>query len=325
MSKIVRIHQTGDPEVLRLEDLDPGTPGPEEALIRHTAIGINFIDTYHRSGLYPLPALPSSLGSEGAGVVLAVGENVTSIKPGDRVAYAGGPPGSYCEMRCFPAARLVPLPDFLRDDLAAAILLKGMTVEYLVRRTFAVQPGQTVLLHAAAGGVGLLACQWLKHLGATVIGTVSSDEKAELALANGCAHAIVYTRENFVARVRELTDGKGVPVVYDAVGKTTFEGSLDCLAPRGLFVSFGNASGKPPLFDLQLLAQKGSLFATRPTLLFYTATRADLLASANALFELVRQGVVRTDVRQRWPLAQAVEAHRALEARSTTGCSILLP
>jgi NADPH:quinone reductase len=290
--------------------------------VRHTAVGVNFIDTYHRTGLYPLPELPHALGMEAAGVVEAVGEGVTELAAGDRVAYVHGP-GAYAEARNVPAERLVPLPDPIAEETAAAMMLKGMTVEYLVRRAYPVQPGDTVLLHAAAGGVGLIACQWLRHLGATVIGTVGSEAKAELARAHGCHHPIVYTRDDFVARVRALTAGEGVPVVYDSVGRATFPASLDCLRPRGTFVGFGNASGKPGPFDMGILAQKGSLYLTRPTLFTYTRTRAELLESAGALFDVVRQGVVRVEVRQRWPLAQAAEAHRALEARATTGSTVL--
>ncbi len=325
MSIAIRIHQTGGPDVLRVESLDPGTPGPDQALVRHTAIGINYIDTYHRSGLYAVPALPSGLGIEAAGVVEAVGSGVTEVAVGDRVAYAGGPLGAYAERRLAPAARLVPLPKHVPDEAAAAVMLKGMTVEYLVRRTFPVRAGQVVLVHAAAGGVGLLACQWLKHIGATVIGTVGSDEKAELARAHGCDFPIIYTREDFVSRVRELTNGKGVPVVYDSVGKSTFDGSLDCLSLRGMLVSFGNASGKPPLLNVNSLSEKGSLFVTRPTLQSYTSTREELLGSAGALFDLMDKGALRVEVRQRWGLTEAAEAHRALEARKTTGSSILVP
>jgi NADPH2:quinone reductase len=292
--------------------------------VRHTAIGVNFIDTYHRSGLYPV-ALPSGLGMEAAGVVEAVGPDVSEVAVGQRVAYAAGPPGAYATHRNVRAAVLVPLPDAISDELAAAALLKGMTVELLVRRAFAVEPGSTVLWHAAAGGVGLIACQWLAHLGVTVIGTVGSDEKAALARAHGCAHPVVYTREDFVARVRELTDGQGVPVVYDSVGRATFDGSLQCLRRRGMLVGFGNASGKPEPFDLARLAQGGSLFVTRPTLFDYVATRQELLASASALFDVLARGVVKVEVRQRWPLRQAEAAHRALQGRETSGSTVLVP
>ena len=325
MTRAIRIHATGGPEVLRFEAVDPGRPGPGQALVRQTAIGLNFIDTYHRSGLYPLPSLPHGIGMEAAGVVEAVGDGVVVVRPGDRVGYASGAPGAYAELRVVPADRLVPLPDGIDDRTAAAMLLRGMTVEYLIRRAFRVEPGMTVLLHAAAGGLGLIACQWLRHLGATVIGTVGSDEKAALAREHGCAHTIVYTREDFVAHVRELTSGRGVPVVYDSVGRSTFAGSLDCLARRGMLVGFGNASGAPPPFDPLLLSRKGSLYLTRPTLMDYTATRDELLASARALFEVVQQGRVKVEIRQTWPLAEAAEAHRAFEARRTVGSSVLLP
>jgi NADPH2:quinone reductase len=325
VTRAIRIHATGGPEVLRLEAVDPGRPGPGQALLRQTAVGLNFIDTYHRSGLYPLASLPHGIGMEAAGVVEAVGEGVVVVRPGDRVGYASGVPGAYAEARVVPADRLVPLPDDIDDRTAAAMLLRGMTVEYLTRRAFRVEPGMTVLLHAAAGGLGLIACQWLRHLGATVIGTVGSDDKAALAKTHGCAHTIVYTREDFPARVRELTSGKGVPVVYDSVGAATFAGSLDCLSRRGMLVGFGNASGAPPPFDPLVLSRKGSLYLTRPTLMDYTATRDELLASAGALFEVVRNGQVKVEIRQTWPLAQAAEAHRAFEARLTVGSSVLLP
>ncbi|MCC6521486.1 MAG: quinone oxidoreductase [Polyangiaceae bacterium] len=324
MSRAIRIDETGGPEVLRLAEVDVPAPGPGQALVRHTAIGVNYIDTYHRSGLYPLPGLPHGIGVEAAGVVEAVGAGVVGLEVGARVAYAGGTPGAYAE-RCVVAAdKLVPLPDGIGDELAAAMLLKGMTVEYLVTRCFRVEPGMTVLWHAAAGGVGLIACQWLKALGATVIGTVGSDAKAEVALAHGCDHAIVYTREDFAARVRELTLGRGVPVVYDAVGRTTFRGSLDSLARRGMLVGFGNASGKPEPFDVLELSRRGSLYLTRPTLFDYTATRGELLASATALFERVGAGL-GIEISLRVPLAEAAEAHRALERRETVGSVVLVP
>lgn len=323
-SRTIRIHQHGGPEVLRLETAEVGEPGPGQALVRHTAIGVNFIDTYHRSGLYPM-ALPATIGSEAAGVVEAVGPGVVDVKVGDRVGFASGPTGTYCERRIAPADRLIPLPDAISDEVAAASMLKGMTVEYLVQRTFAVQRGQTVLWHAAAGGVGTIATQWLADLGATVIGTVGSEEKAELARAHGCAHTIVYTKEDFVARTRELTGGAGVPVVYDSVGRTTIMGSLDCLAPRGLLVSFGNASGKPEPIDLLLLSQKGSLYVTRPTLATYVAKREDLLASASALFDRIARGAIRVEPSETFPLERAADAHRALESRRTTGSIVLTP
>jgi NADPH2:quinone reductase len=324
MPKAIRLHQTGGPDVLKWEDVEVGEPGPGQARVRHTAVGVNFVDTYHRSGLYPVQ-LPGGLGGEGAGVVEAVGPGVTGVRPGDRVAYAGGPPGSYSEVRVMPADRLVKIPAGIPDCQAAAMMLKGMTVQYLIRRTHRVQPGETVLFHAAAGGVGLIACQWLKALGATVIGTVGSDEKAALAKAHGCDHPIVYTREDFPKRVRELTGGAGVPVVYDSVGKSTFPGSLDCLRPLGLWVSFGNASGPVPPFELGVLAQKGSLYVTRPTLATYTATRADLEATAGELFDVVLAGKVKVEVRHTYPLRDAAQVHRDLEGRKTTGSVVMLP
>jgi len=320
----IRFQTTGGPEVLRPEAASLPPPGPGEARVRHTAIGVNFIDTYHRSGLYPVE-LPSGLGLEAAGVVESVGPEVDDIVPGQRVAYAGGSPGAYATVRNVRAAVLVPLPDAISDEVAAAGLLKGMTVEFLIRRAYAVERGSTVLWHAAAGGVGLIACQWLAHLGVTVIGTVSSDEKAELVRAHGCTHPVVYTRESFVGRTRELTEGQGVPVVYDSVGRGTFDGSLQCLRRRGVLVGFGNASGKPEPFDIARLAQGGSLYLTRPTLFDYVATRQELLASASALFDVLAAGVVKVEVRQRWPLSQAEAAHRALEGRATSGSTILVP
>lgn len=325
MAHAIRIHAHGGPEQLRFEEVAVGEPGPGEVRVRQRAVGVNFIDTYHRTGLYPVPSLPSGLGSEAAGVIEALGEGVTDLQAGQRVAYATGPLGAYTESRLVPADRVVPLPDGIDEEVAAAAMLKGMTVEYLVRRTYPVRAGETVLWHAAAGGVGLIACQWLKHLGATVIGTVSSDEKAALARAHGCDHTIVYTREDFVARVREITSGARVPVVYDSVGRSTFPASLDCLRPRGMFVGFGNASGKPDPFDMGVLAQKGSLYLTRPTLMTYTASREELLASAAALFDVIRSGAVKIEVNQRFALKDAAAAHRALEARATTGSTILLP
>jgi NADPH2:quinone reductase len=323
--RAVRIHATGDPDVLRLEEVEPRRPGPGEALVRQTAVGINFIDVYHRGGLYPLPGLPHGIGVEAAGVVDAVGPDVTEVAEGDRVAYAGGVPGAYAEARVVPAGRLVRLPAAVDDRTAAAALLKGMTVEYLIRRTFRVEPGMTVLFHAAAGGVGLIACQWLAHLGAVVIGTAGTEEKAALARAHGCRHAIVYTREDVAARVREITGGRGVPVAYDSVGRSTFEASLDALARRGTLVAFGNASGPPPPVDPLTLSRKGSLYLTRPTLADYTAEREDLLASAGAVFDVILKGAVKVEVGRSWPLAEAAEAHRALEARRTTGALLLIP
>jgi len=324
MPKAIRLHRTGGPEVLQWEEVEVGEPGLGQARARQTAIGVNFIDTYHRSGLYPLP-LPTGLGSEGAGIVEAVGPGVTHVKPGDRVAYAGGPPGSYAEVRLIPAERLVKLPEGITDQVAAAMMLKGMTVQYLIRRTYRVKPGDTVLFHAAAGGVGLIACQWLKALGATVIGTVGSEEKATLARGHGCDHAIIYTREDFPKRVRELTGGQGVPVVYDSVGKNTFMGSLDCLRPLGLMVSFGNASGPVPPFEPRLLTEKGSLYLTRPTLVTYTASRADLESTAKDLFDVVLSGAVKLQINHTYALKDAQQVHRDLESRKTTGSVVILP
>jgi NADPH2:quinone reductase len=324
MPNAIRLHQVGGPEVLQFESVSVGDPGPGEARIRHTAIGLNYIDTYHRSGLYKVP-LPSGIGSEGAGVVEAVGPGVSDLTPGDRVAYSGGPIGAYAEVRVMPIDRLVKLPEGVSDRTAATLMLKGLTVQYLLRQTYPVKAGETILLHAAAGGIGLIACRWARSLGVTVIGTVGSDAKAELAKANGCTHTIVYSRENFVERVKELTAGKGVPVVYDAVGKDTFLGSLDCLSPRGLLVSFGNASGAVPPFDILLLSQKGSLYLTRPTLVTYTAKRADLLKMAEEMFALVQSGKLKNDARQTYALKDAAQAHRDLESRKTTGSTLLLP
>jgi NADPH2:quinone reductase len=325
MSKAIRVERTGGPEVLQWADMPVGQPGPGEALVRHTAIGMNFIDVYHRRGLYPLPSLPAVIGLEAAGRVEAVGPGVTEVVPGDRVAYAGGPTGAYSEARVIPSDRLVKLPDGIDDRRAAAMMLKGMTAEYLLRRTYAVKPGDAILVHAAAGGVGLIVCQWAKTLGATVIGTVGTKDKAELANAHGCDHVIVTGEEDVVARVREITGGEGVSVVYDSVGKDTFMRSLDCLRPRGLMVSFGQASGMVPPLDISILSAKGSLFLTRPTLMTYTASREDLMASAAALFDAVLRGVVRIEVRQTYPLRDAARAHADLEARKTTGSTVLIP
>jgi len=323
MSMAIRIHRTGGPEVLVWEQIEVGRPGPGQVRLRHTAVGLNFIDTYHRSGLYPLE-LPAVLGREAAGVVEAVGPEVSGVGVGDRVAFvlAGG---SYCEESVVAADRLIALPDSIDDRVAAATMLKGLTARYLVRRTYRVREGDTVLIHAAAGGVGLLACQWAHHLGATVIGTVGSAEKAELARRNGCDHPVIYTEEDFVERVREITGGRGVPVVYDSVGRETFEGSLDCLAPLGLMVSFGNASGAVPPFAIGTLAARGSLFLTRPTLQTYIAEREALLTAAEDLLDLLARGILTAEVRQTYPLAEAARAHRDLEARRTRGASILLP
>jgi NADPH:quinone reductase len=324
MTHAIRIHQTGGPDVLRWEEVDLPAPAAGEATVRHHAVGLNFIDTYHRTGLYPLP-LPAGIGLEGAGVVEAVGEGVTEVKVGDRVAYAGGPVGAYAEARNIPAHRLLLLPDAIDFRTAAAMMLQGLTTAYLLRRTYRVQPGDAVLIHAAAGGVGLIACQWAKALGAMVIGTVGSDAKAALARAHGCDHVINYSSENFTARVREITGGEGVPVVYDGVGKDTFMGSLDSLRPLGMMVAYGNASGPVPPMDLLLLSQKGSLFVTRPTLMSYTAKRADLVALGSELFDVVAAGKVRIEVNQSYALKDARQAHLDLEARQTTGSTILLP
>ena len=325
MSKAIRIHQTGGPEAMKWEDVDIGAPGPGELRIRHEAIGLNFIDVYFRTGLYPAGSLPFIPGMEGAGVVEAVGEGVDSVAVGDRVAYASPPLGAYAQERLMPADKVVSIPSGVDSNQAAAMMLQGMTVEYLLRRAYRVRSDETILFHAAAGGVGLIACQWAKDLGATVIGTVSSDEKAEIARAHGCDHPIVYTRENFTERVRELTGGLGVPVVYDGVGRDTFAGSLDCLAPRGMLVSFGQSSGKVDPLDIGLLSTKGSLYLTRPTLMTYNEHRADLEASSQALFEVVARGAVRIAVNQTFPLAEAAAAHRALESRQTSGSTILVP
>ncbi len=323
MVMAIRIHETGGPEVLRWEDVEVGRPGPGQARVRHTAVGLNFIDVYQRSGLYPLP-LPVVLGSEAAGVVEEVGAGVGEVAPNDRVAYAG-PLGAYTQVRTVPTDRLVRLPAGIDDRTAAAMMLKGMTAQYLLRRTCRVDPGDAVLIHAAAGGVGLIACQWAKHLGAVVIGTVSTDEKAEIARRHGCDHPIVVSRESFVERVKEITGGRGVRVVYDSVGKDTFERSLDCLQPLGMMVSYGNSSGPVAPMSPLVLSAKGSLFLTRPTLMTYTARREDLLASAAELFEVVGSGAVRIVINQTYPLAEAARAHRDLEARRTTGSSVLLP
>ncbi|MDS4041297.1 MAG: quinone oxidoreductase [Candidatus Competibacter sp.] len=325
MPKAIRIHEYGGPEVLRWEEVEVGDPGPGQLRVRHAAVGLNYIDVYHRTGLYPLPSLPWTPGMEGAGRVEAVGEGVTEFKVGDRVAYASPPVGAYAEVRLMPADRVVALPDTIDDQTAAAMMLQGMTAQYLLRRTYRVQPGDTILLHAAAGGVGLIASQWARHLGATVIGTVGSDDKAELARAHGCHHVIVYSRENFTQRVREITGGQGVAAVYDSVGQATFMDSLDCLRRLGMMISFGNASGPVPPFDPGLLAAKGSLFLTRPSLMAYTAERADLLASAAELFEVVASGAVKIEVHQTYPLAETAQAHRDLEARRTMGSTVLLP
>jgi len=323
MPHAIRIYETGGPEKMRWEEVQVGDPGPGEVRVRNTAVGLNFIDTYHRTGLYPMP-LPMTLGMEGAGVVEAVGPKVKEFKVGDRVAYAN-PIGAYADVLIRPVARLVKIPAGVDDKIAAAIMLKGMTAWYLCRRTFKVGKGQTVLIHAAAGGVGQILSQWCKALGATVIGTVGSDEKAAIAKKCGCKHVIVTSKEKFVDRVKEITKGKGVPVVYDGVGKDTFMDSLDCLSPRGYMVSFGNASGAVTQFNPGVLAQKGSLFLTRPTLFNYTGTREELLASARDLFAVVKSKKVKISINQTYPLRDAAQAHSDLEARKTTGSTILLP
>jgi NADPH2:quinone reductase len=324
MTFAIRIQHTGGPEVMRWEEIAVGDPAPGEARVRHQAVGLNFIDTYHRSGLYSIP-LPSGLGTEGAGVVEAVGEGVSELQVGDRVAYAGGPLGAYSQVRCLPAHRLLKLPAEIAFTTGAAMMLQGLTSAYLLRRTYCVQAGDTILIHAAAGGVGLIACQWAKALGATVIGTVSTEAKAEVARQHGCDHIIFYGREDVAKRVRELTGGEGVAVVYDGVGKDTFAGSLDSLRMRGMMVTFGNASGAVPSFDPLLLSQKGSLFLTRPTLAHYTAKRYELVDLGRELFAMVVSGKVRIEVNQTYALADAANAHRDLEARKTTGSTILLP
>lgn len=320
----IRIHQTGGPEVLQWEEVTVGDPGPGEVRMRHTAIGVNYVDTYHRSGLYPLP-LPAIIGREAAGIVDAVGPGVTEFAPGDRITYCTGSLAAYSEVRIAPVERLIKLPDGITDAQAASMMLKGLTVQYLFRRTYPLKAGDTILFQAAAGGVGLIACQWAKALGVTMIGTVGSDEKAELAKAHGCAHTIVYTRENFTERTRELTGGKGVPVVYDGVGKDTFLGSLDSLAKFGLLVNFGNASGPVANFNTGMLAQKGSLYLTRPTLDTYAGTRAELLAMADDLFKLVLAGKIKVEPSKIYALKDAAEAQRELESRRTTGSMILVP
>ena len=323
MPHAMRIYEHGGPEKLRWEEVQVGAPGEGQVLVRNTAVGLNFIDTYQRSGLYPMQ-LPFTPGSEGAGVVEAVGPKVKEFKAGDHVAYSG-PIGAYAEVLLRPAARLVKIPAGIDDRTAAAMMLKGLTAQYLLRRTYRVKKGDTILMHAAAGGVGQILCQWAKALGATVIGTVGSEEKVALARKAGCKHVIITSRENFVERVKEITQGKGVPVVYDGVGKDTFMGSLDCLAPLGLLASFGNASGAVTQFNPGLLAQKGSLFLTRPTLMTYTATREALLAAARELFAVVKSGKVKIVINQTYPLRDAAQAQRDLESRKTTGSTVLIP
>ncbi len=325
MTHCIRFHKTGGPEVLRWESWDPGTPGPGEARVRHHAVGLNFIDVYHRSGLYPMAQLPAIPGMEGAGVVEAVGEGVTEVAVGDRVAYAGLPPGAYAEARRIPAHRLVRLPETIAFDQAAAMMLQGMTARYLLFGCYRVGSGDTILIHAAAGGVGSIVCQWARHLGATVIGTVGSKEKAEIARSNGCQHPIDYRNDDWPRQVREITGGRGVDVVYDSVGQTTFFKSLDCLRPMGMMVSFGQSSGSVPAFDLSAIASRGSLFLTRPSLMTYTAAREDLLAHARDLFDVVASKAVRIRIGGTYPLAEAARAHADLEARKTTGSVVLVP
>jgi NADPH:quinone reductase len=322
MTHAIRIHETGGPEVLRWENIEVGKPGRGEVRLRHTAVGLNYIDVYHRSGLYPIQ-LPATPGLEAAGVVDEVGAGVTDLAAGDRVAYASPPMGAYAEARLMPADRLIKLPDGISDKQAAAMMLRGMTARYLLRETYRVKRGDRVLVHAAAGGVGLIVCQWAKHLGAMVIGTVGSEEKAALAKAHGCDYPIVYTREDFVARVNEITEGGKVNVVYDSVGKDTFMKSLDCLKPMGMMVSFGQSSGAMSPLDLGVLSAKGSLFLTRPTIMTYTQRREDLVANARELFEVVSQGYVKIEIGQTYPLKDAAAAHRDLEARKTTGSTVL--
>ncbi|RQV16890.1 quinone oxidoreductase [Burkholderia cenocepacia] len=324
MPKAIRYDQPGGPDVMKWVDVDVGAPKAGEVRIRQHAVGLNYIDVYFRTGLYPQP-LPGGLGMEAAGEVTAVGDGVTAFKAGDRVVYVGQPPGAYAQERVMPAERVVKLPDGISYDDAASVMLQGLTAHYLLRRTYPVKAGDTILIHAAAGGVGLLVCQWAKALGATVIGTVGSDEKAELAKAHGCDHPIVYTRENFTQRVKAITNGAGVPVVYDSIGKDTYVGSLDSLAPLGYFVSFGNASGPLPPIDSKEFSSRGSLFFTRPTLFSYIAKRADLDAAATELFDVILSGKVKTSINQRYPLAEVGRAHADLEARKTTGSTILVP
>jgi NADPH2:quinone reductase len=322
------IHEKGPPEVFRWEEWPVGDPGPGEVVLRHGAIGVNYVDTYHRRGMphpWPVPPLPVVLGLEGMGVVEALGKGVSDLKPGDRVAYASPPHGAYSQSRVFPADRLVRLPDNIEDVQAAGMMLKGLTAQYLLRRTYRVEPGDTVLVHAAAGGMGLILCQWAKSLGASVIGTVSTEAKAEQAAAHGCDHPVLYTKQDFVAKVREVTDGEGVPVVYESIGKTTFAQSLDCLRPMGILASYGHASGPPDPVDVIELGAKGSLFVTRPAIMHYMAKREDMLASAADLFEVVSSGKVEIAVNHILPLREVAKAHRAIEERQTTGSTVLMP
>jgi NADPH2:quinone reductase len=321
----IRIHKNGGPEELRYEQVQVGDPGPGEARVRHTAIGLNFTDIHHRTGRYPVPQFPHLIGMEAAGVVEAVGEGVSDVRPGDRVAYASDKPRAYSQATVMPVTRLVKLPDFIGDETAAAMILKGLTAQYLIRSSYPVKAGETILIQAAAGGVGLIMCQWARHLGARVIGTVSTAEKAALAKANGCEHPIVYTQEDVVARVRALTDGVGLPVVYDGVGGSTFEMSLQCLRRRGMAVFYGSAGGVIPPFDLWRLNRMGSLYVTYAGLADYLYDRKEILERAADLFAVVKSGAVRISVKQRYPLADAARAHRDLEAKRTVGSSILLP
>jgi NADPH2:quinone reductase len=323
MAKAIRFHETGGPEVLKMESVEVGEPGPGEARVRHTHVAVNFIDIYFRTGRYPLP-LPNGLGSDAVGVVDAVGPGVTDIRPGNRVGYLLGPQGAYSDMRVMPADVLIPLPDGISDRTASTLMMKGMTVQYLFRQVFPLKGGETILYHAAAGGVGLIACQWARALGVTMIGTVSTDEKAEIARAHGCAHTIVTSRENIAERVREITEGRGVPVVYDSVGKDTLMASLDSLQPRGALVSNGTASG-PVVIDTMLLAVKGSLWVTRPAMVHYATPRPHMLAMAKELFDLVLASKIASEPKQTFALADAAEAHRALESRKTTGATVLVP
>jgi NADPH:quinone reductase len=324
MTRKIQFERTGGPEVLQLANVDVPKPAAGEVRVRQTAIGLNYIDTYHRSGLYPVP-MPSGIGLEAAGVVEELGQGVTTLKVGDRIAYGNGPIGAYAEARNIPSAKVAKIPASISDETAAAMMLKGMTVRYLVRATYKLKAGETILLHAAAGGIGLILSQWAKALGATVIGTVGSDAKKATALAHGCTHVINSTTEDVVARVKELTGGKGVPVVYDGVGQATFVTSLDCLKPRGLLVSFGNASGPVKAFELSMLASRGSLYVTRPTLMAYVATEAELNETTNDLIDIVSSGKVTIPINQRYALADAVQAHTDLEQRKTTGTTVLLP
>ncbi|WP_296713752.1 quinone oxidoreductase [Rhodoblastus sp.] len=323
MNRAIRFYETGGPEVLKLETVAVGEPGPGEARVRHTYVAVNFIDTYFRTGVYPL-ALPNGLGSDAVGIVEAVGPDVTDVKPGDRVGYLLGPQGAYSDVRVMPAAVLIPIPDAVSDRAASTLMMKGMTVQYLFRQVFPLKGGETILYHAAAGGVGLIACQWARAIGVELIGVVSTDEKAAAAKANGAAHTIVASRENIAQRVREITGGKGVPVVYDSVGKDTLEASLDSLMPRGALVSNGTSSG-PVVIDTRVLAMKGSIWLTRPAMIHYATPRAHMLDMARELFDLVEAGKIASEPGQVFPLAEAAEAHRAMESRKTIGATVLTP